>query len=120
MAVNKKKAKFFCENCGEEVPQNARFCKHCGRFFTSVKCPQCGFVGIATAFTKGCPMCGYADGKTNHATPGNTQVNQVLQQHIHYGNTVQAVTDANALPAWIYVLTIGILAGLIIGIFVYI
>ena len=38
----KKQAKFFCENCGEEVAQNARFCNKCGRFFSAVRCPQCG------------------------------------------------------------------------------
>lgn len=57
------KAKFFCENCGAEVPEKARFCKHCGKFFTATRCPKCGATGPASAFTKGCPQCGYAAGQ---------------------------------------------------------
>lgn len=57
---NLKSAKFFCENCGAEVPQNARVCRHCGRFFSSVRCPQCGTTGGPNKFTNGCPTCGYA------------------------------------------------------------
>ncbi|MDY2923913.1 MAG: zinc ribbon domain-containing protein [Treponema sp.] len=30
--MKSRKAKFFCENCGAEVPQNAKFCRNCGRF----------------------------------------------------------------------------------------
>ena len=57
----KKQAKFFCENCGEEVAQNARFCNKCGRFFSAVRCPQCGKVGSSHSFVNGCPSCGYAE-----------------------------------------------------------
>ncbi|MCR5764329.1 MAG: zinc ribbon domain-containing protein [Treponema sp.] len=55
-----KSAKYFCENCGEEVAANARFCPHCGRFFSAVRCPQCGYMGAVTAFKDGCPKCHYA------------------------------------------------------------
>lgn len=58
-----KHAKFFCENCGAEVPQNAKMCRHCGRFFTSVRCPACGATGTNSQFADGCPVCGYAVGK---------------------------------------------------------
>jgi hypothetical protein len=51
---------FFCEYCGAEVRRDARLCPRCGRFFSSVKCPKCGFVGTADAFDSGCPDCGYA------------------------------------------------------------
>ena len=61
--ANKQTAKFFCENCGAEVPQNARVCKHCGKFFSSVRCPVCGTTGTAAKFTNGCPNCGYAVGQ---------------------------------------------------------
>ncbi|MBR1912599.1 MAG: zinc ribbon domain-containing protein, partial [Treponema sp.] len=53
-------AKYFCENCGEEVAANARFCPHCGRFFSAVRCPQCGHMGAVTSFKDGCPKCHYA------------------------------------------------------------
>ena len=58
--MKKQKAKFFCENCGAEVPADARVCKNCGRFFSSVRCPACGATGSASKFAKGCPVCGYA------------------------------------------------------------
>ena len=60
--MKKQSAKFFCENCGEEVPQNARVCRHCGKFFSSVRCPVCGTTGTPGKFTNGCPTCGYAVG----------------------------------------------------------
>lgn len=59
----KQSAKFFCENCGAEVPQNARVCKHCGKFFSSVRCPVCGTTGTPGKFANGCPNCGYAVGQ---------------------------------------------------------
>ena len=51
-----KKAKFFCENCGAEVPENAKVCKKCGKFFISVRCPGCGKTGNSKDFEKGCPF----------------------------------------------------------------
>ncbi|WP_369413689.1 zinc-ribbon domain-containing protein [Brucepastera parasyntrophica] len=57
-----KRAKFFCESCGNEVKQNDKICSHCGRFFSSVKCPKCGLSGNSRMFTRGCPKCGYAFG----------------------------------------------------------
>ena len=41
MKQSKAEAKFFCENCGTEVPGKARICHVCGKFFASVKCPKC-------------------------------------------------------------------------------
>jgi len=61
--MKKQSAKFFCENCGAEVPQNAKVCRHCGKFFSSVRCPVCGTTGSPSKFAKGCPNCGYAVGK---------------------------------------------------------
>ena len=61
--AKKQSAKFFCENCGAEVPQNARVCKHCGKFFSSVRCPVCGTTGSPGKFANGCPNCGYAVGQ---------------------------------------------------------
>jgi len=55
-----KKPHFFCESCGAEVRKDARVCPRCGRFFSSVKCPKCGYVGEADDFALGCPACGYA------------------------------------------------------------
>ena len=55
-----KEAKFFCESCGSEVPRNSRTCPTCGKFFASVRCPQCGRIGSNDDFKNGCPTCGYA------------------------------------------------------------
>ncbi|HEC61246.1 MAG TPA: hypothetical protein ENI27_03215 [bacterium] len=52
-------ARFFCDSCGSEVPRDKVRCPGCGRFFSSVKCPKCGFEGEAVLFPKGCPSCGY-------------------------------------------------------------
>jgi uncharacterized membrane protein YvbJ len=55
-----KQPHFFCEYCGAEVRKDAKICPHCGRFFSSVKCPKCGHVGMPDDFSFGCPGCGYA------------------------------------------------------------
>jgi hypothetical protein len=53
------KARFFCESCGAEVSHTEKVCPSCGKTFTAVKCPQCGFEGGAKQFARGCPQCGY-------------------------------------------------------------
>jgi hypothetical protein len=53
-----KRLRFYCEHCGAEVGQNAKVCPICGSFFSSVKCPRCGFAGKAEEFAFGCPSCG--------------------------------------------------------------
>ncbi len=56
-----KRPRYFCEHCGLEVRKNAKICPRCGRFFSSVKCPRCGYTGQAEDFESGCPVCGYAE-----------------------------------------------------------
>jgi hypothetical protein len=53
------KLRFFCEQCGTEVPRNTERCPACGRYFTAIQCPQCGFQGSESDFASGCPTCGY-------------------------------------------------------------
>lgn len=60
-----KKAKYFCENCGSEVPAKAKFCPKCGKFFSSVRCPECSYTGDTKEFIHGCPNCGYAMNKSS-------------------------------------------------------
>jgi uncharacterized membrane protein YvbJ len=55
-----KEPRFYCEHCGAEVRRDARVCPRCGHFFSSVKCPKCGYSGKADDFNFGCPTCGYA------------------------------------------------------------
>ena len=58
--AKQKNAKYFCENCGAEVASKARFCPHCGKFFSAVRCPNCGHTGSVSEFKKGCPVCHFA------------------------------------------------------------
>jgi hypothetical protein len=53
------KLRFFCDQCGTEVPRNTERCPSCGRYFTAVQCPRCGFQGRDSDFLGGCPTCGY-------------------------------------------------------------
>ncbi|HHU36278.1 MAG TPA: zinc-ribbon domain-containing protein [Treponema sp.] len=95
----KKRPKFFCEHCGTEVRQNSRVCTHCGRFFASVKCPNCGFTGDSHAFKDGCPTCGYAfpkDGENGSAPQKNKKKRKP--------------NETDPLPWWIYVVSLGLLA----------
>ncbi len=87
-----KKPRYFCEHCGAEVKRDAIICPHCGRFFSSVKCPKCNYSGIVDEFEFGCPVCGYAEKPTGNPEP--------------FKPRPQTVT---ALPTWIY-LAVGIVA----------
>jgi RNA polymerase subunit RPABC4/transcription elongation factor Spt4 len=60
----KQKPRFFCDNCEYEVGSDLKTCPHCGRFFTSVRCPVCSYSGPEKIFINGCPLCGYS------ASPG--------------------------------------------------
>lgn len=121
----KKQAKFFCENCGEEVAQNARFCKKCGRFFSAVRCPNCGKVGSSHSFANGCPSCGYAEkGKgqkaSSPASSLNAQSGAQAKNHFYmhkpkYSSVkTKKSRSSNSLPVWIYALTFGSLVVMII------
>jgi len=96
-------ARFFCDNCGEEVERNAVRCSRCGRYFASIRCPECGFTGDEKRFAKGCPVCGYCDDKREPARFPQAQ-------------TELSVTKPEKLPRWVYVVSaIGlIIVGLIL------
>ncbi len=122
--MKSKKAKFFCENCGAEVPENAKLCKTCGKFFISVRCPNCGRTGTSKEFKKGCPSCGYAAGKNSFSNSASekTYSNSVALSQIfaHAGRKFGSGGKKNhetSLPAWIYILTFGMLLGVMIGIY---
>lgn len=53
------KLRFFCDQCGTEVPRNTVRCPTCGRYFTAIQCPRCHFRGEEQDFAAGCPSCGY-------------------------------------------------------------
>jgi len=97
-------ARFFCDNCGEEVERNASRCSRCGRYFASVRCPECGFTGEEKLFAKGCPVCGYCD---------TGQMPDRLPQ----APSESFFTRPEKLPRWVYIISA---AGLfIVGLILY-
>lgn len=115
MRAELKKAKFYCENCGVEVPESAKICNYCGRFFSSVRCPKCGATGSTSQFTNGCPKCGYAAAGNNISQIGKSS-NRNGSNFFSFSKKKRG-EDA-PLPIWIYLLTV-IALGVIVA-FVYV
>ena len=115
--MKKQSAKFFCENCGAEVPQNARVCRHCGKFFSSVRCPVCGTTGSPSKFANGCPKCGYAVGQGNNVVPPSQK--ETMASRKSKKALLDAIDSRNprgrrrngdgSLPVWSYFAICGIL-----------
>jgi predicted RNA-binding Zn-ribbon protein involved in translation (DUF1610 family) len=84
--------RFFCENCGEEVPRNAEKCPRCGRFFASVRCPACGFTGAESLFKGGCPVCGYS-------APASGSWEKAPVK-------LPPLKKSGPLPLWVYIVTL--------------
>lgn len=93
---------FFCENCGTEVPRKAAKCPGCGRYFSSVRCPKCGFSGPEHLFSGGCPICGYSSGR-----PAGSSGNADFFPDATEGKPKKAERAENvgALPLWVYIVT---------------
>lgn len=110
----KKKAKFFCENCGHEVAEDAKVCRHCGKFFISVRCPKCGKVGSADIFKKGCPQCGYSM-KDDSALKA---ILESVKDGRAYGS--DGGETQTSLPIWVYIITflglVAVIAGVYFGV----
>ncbi len=102
-----RRSRFFCEACHREVRPNARVCPHCGRFFESVRCPRCTYVGEGHDFLNGCPNCGYA-GTANDSSVGLDPVD-------YPGNRTRRRPDT---PVWAWPLAIGILLVVFVGLVV--
>ena len=96
----KKTPKFFCDNCSTEVHINAKNCPGCGRFFSSVRCPACGFSGEEDRFRNGCPKCGYS------ALPEDSRVR-------NKGQPKAAKSAPDPLPFWIYILASAVFAAVL-------
>lgn len=106
------RAKYFCENCGKEVAANARFCPHCGRFFSAVRCPKCDYSGAVTAFKKGCPRCHYAMthediyGKAEDVPSVINKKNHFYIKHPKQRNNKPKESFSNDAPVWLYFVSI--------------
>jgi uncharacterized membrane protein YvbJ len=95
---------FYCDGCGAEVSQDAIVCPKCGRKFTSIRCPACGFSGDETLFSYGCPKCGYQvlPGKGRHK---NKRIEAASRRNKDPAGTT---ASGDALPIWAYFLTIAL------------
>lgn len=118
-----KEAKFFCESCGSEVPRNSKTCPVCGKFFASVRCPQCGRIGSNDDFKNGCPTCGYAvnpdDGFSRRGSApiyGKYGSNSLLGLKKNKASGNGGYVESS-LPWWIYMISIMILLALVIGLY---
>ena len=128
-----KEAKFFCESCGSEVPRNSKTCPTCGKFFASVRCPQCGRIGSNEDFKNGCPTCGYAvnpdDGFGHGSSGGFMGTGAGRGKNGRYGSrsllglgknksaSVKGGYVESSLPWWVYLVSIVILVVLVIGLY---
>lgn len=97
-----KTAKFFCESCGAEVPGNSKFCKKCGRFFSSVRCPVCGETGPNEKFTNGCPKCGYTVKGGADGAREKTRVSRAARRRFLSAIDSKSPRADGSLPAWAY------------------
>lgn len=113
--MSNKKAKFFCENCGAEVPENARVCKNCGKFFISVRCPRCGATGPHSDFENGCPKCGYAVPSASKKNISFYAKEETKTENVLFFKRKKSENRKNetSLPAWIYIFTITVFIGVI-------
>lgn len=110
-----KRSRFFCENCGGEVKANAKVCPHCGRFFSAVRCPVCGFTGESGLFVRGCPSCGYAGMEDEaRSRKGGFEIYDV--DHLsgedsgrRGGRTDPARKSGGGVPSWVYWLAMALL-----------
>ena len=99
-----RRSRFYCENCGTEVRPDARVCRSCGRFFSSVRCPQCLYTDEARMFLYGCPRCGYASGGSNEAMRTDTDWEIVATEHRSgYSRT------RGEVPGWVWYVAAAVL-----------
>jgi hypothetical protein len=112
------RAKFFCENCKHEVKPNSKVCPHCGRFFTAVKCPACGFTGENKLFTLGCPNCGYSGSSGVTSIPSSAGSSAPAEGESYDAGEIEGrkrptykPTERRDTPAWVFPLAILMLVG---------
>ena len=111
---NSKEAKFFCESCGSEVPRKSRFCPTCGKFFASVRCPQCGKTGAPEDFKNGCPSCGYA--VNGYGLNSSSNLKKDMAIFTGSGKKKAAGIESGP-PVWTYIVSIFVLAVLVIALY---
>jgi predicted RNA-binding Zn-ribbon protein involved in translation (DUF1610 family) len=119
----KSSARFFCENCGAEVNRTTGRCPSCGRIFASVRCPSCGFTAAEALFKEGCPACGYCAPKAEEVPAADNAPAWPFQpsknKPVHAGERKKTPgwLFISALPLWVYVLTVLVLAAVAVALF---
>ncbi len=78
--------------------RDERACPVCGRFFSAVRCPRCGYSGPAGKFAAGCPVCGYS------MSPDDAS------DALEPASRTRRAGPAAPLPAWVWLLALGLLA----------
>ena len=71
----------FCTSCGAQLEDDAKFCPKCGKFFSSVRCPECGFTGDVKTFLNGCPQCGYAMGNISNGNKNTKEPKRKMHSY---------------------------------------
>lgn len=109
-------AKFFCDFCSIQVAPDALVCPNCGHFFSSVKCPKCGHTGMHKEFLHGCKACGYAFKPSKDVPklpPKASKKTRKRALAVLMQKEEKTPIKEDALPFWIYIVSIGILFGLL-------
>lgn len=135
MDDQKKSAKYFCENCGAEVGARAKFCPKCGKFFSSVRCPECGKLGTVRDFKDGCPRCHYAMTHEDiYGAPESRSADEETLDGLRHRLSLRsrrkiksafrkhekrsAEQSGDGAPAWLFVVSV-IILGAIVGVIIY-
>ena len=114
-----KEPRFFCDFCGTEVKRNDRICPKCGKFFSAVRCPNCGLTGQAALFVKGCPSCGYSVLPGSEESEGAATTKEKLKKprarHSKAAKHDKAEAAGDPLPLWVYIAVACLLAAVVAG-----
>lgn len=112
------RSRFFCENCGTEVKPHARVCPKCGRFFSAVRCPNCGYTGEGKEFMHGCPNCGYSGAGMRRSRrargeewydAAELEAGQEAEPSGRRRAGRRVVRERQPPPGWVYWLALGLL-----------
>ena len=114
--ADSKEAKFFCESCGSEVPRKSKVCPACGKFFASVRCPECGKTGMPDDFMDGCPRCGYAVNPEQKQSRDMNIIRSVSASLSSNKKNTQNGIESGP-PFWAYIVSVLVLAVLVLALY---
>lgn len=117
--MKNKQAKFFCENCGSEVPEKSKVCKTCGSFLFLLDAQNVEQQELPLNFKKGCTHCGYANVPYAAAPVSNSKEDIKLSNasFFYNRNKVSSKKSETSLPVWIYAITFVFFIGTLIAVY---